>query len=107
MNIYVASLHYRLNDEDLHQIFSEFGEVTSAKIIKDHETGRSRGFGFVEMPNQEEGSKAMNSLNGTEIEGKQLMVNEARPKQPNNNFRSGGGNRGGGGYGGGGRDRRY
>jgi len=109
MNIYVANLHYRLNDEDLHQIFSEFGEVTSAKIIKDHETGRSRGFGFVEMPNQEEGSKAMNSLNGTEIEGKQLMVNEARPKQPNNNFRSGGGggNRGGGGYGGGGRDRRY
>jgi RNA recognition motif-containing protein len=108
MNIYVANLHYRLNDEDLHQIFSEFGEVTSAKIIKDHETGRSRGFGFVEMPNQEEASKAMQSLNGSEIEGKQLMVNEARPKQPNNNFRSGGGNRGGGGYGGGGgRDRRY
>ncbi|PUZ22681.1 RNA-binding protein [Chitinophaga parva] len=108
MNIYVANLHYRLNDEDLHQIFSEFGEVTSAKIIKDHETGRSRGFGFVEMPNQEEGAKAMESLNGNTIEGKQLTVNEARPKQPNNNFRSGGGNRGGGGYGGGyggGRDR--
>lgn len=107
MNIYVANLHYRLNDEDLHQIFSEFGQVTSAKIIKDHETGRSRGFGFVEMPNQEEGTKAMESLNGSEVEGKQLMVNEARPKQPGN----GGGNRGGGGgrggYGGGGRDRRY
>src|SRR5687767_8224238 len=106
MNIYVANLHYRLNDEDLHQIFSEFGQVTSAKIIKDHETGRSRGFGFVEMPNQEEGTKAMESLNGSEVEGKQLMVNEARPKAPNS---GGGGNRGGrpgggGGYGGGGRD---
>lgn len=111
MNIYVANLHYRLNDEDLHQIFSEFGEVTSAKIIKDHETGRSRGFGFVEMPNQDEASKAMDSLNGSEIEGKQLMVNEARPKQANNNSRGGGGyNRGGGGGGGGyggSRDRRY
>ncbi len=109
MNIYVANLHYRLNDEDLHQIFSEFGQVTSAKIIKDHETGRSRGFGFVEMANQEEGTLAMERLNGSEVEGKQLMVNEARPKQPS----SGGGgfrnNRpgGGGGYGGGGRDRRY
>lgn len=108
MNIYVANLHYRLNDEDLHQIFSEFGEVSSAKIIKDHETGRSRGFGFVEMPNQEEAAKAMESLNGSEVEGKQLMVNEARPKQPNNNSRGGGGfNRGGGGGYGGGRDRRY
>lgn len=108
MNIYVANLHYRLNDEDLHQIFSEFGEVTSAKIIKDHETGRSRGFGFVEMPNQDEASKAMDSLNGSEIEGKQLMVNEARPKQANNNSRGGGGyNRGGGGGYGGSRDRRY
>ncbi|WP_341837451.1 RNA-binding protein [Chitinophaga pollutisoli] len=109
MNIYVANLHYRLNDEDLHQIFSEFGQVTSAKIIKDHETGRSRGFGFVEMPNQEEGTLAMERLNGSEVEGKQLMVNEARPKQPSN---GGGGFRnnrpgGGGGYGGGGRDRRY
>ncbi|MGE7774654.1 MULTISPECIES: RNA recognition motif domain-containing protein [Chitinophaga] len=109
MNIYVANLHYRLNDEDLHQIFSEFGQVTSAKIIKDHETGRSRGFGFVEMPNQEEGTQAMERLNGSEVEGKQLMVNEARPKQPSN---GGGGFRnnrpgGGGGYGGGGRDRRY
>ncbi len=103
MNIYVANLHYRLNDEDLHQIFSEFGQVTSAKIIKDHETGRSRGFGFVEMPNQEEGAKAMESLNGSEVEGKQLMVNEARPKQPNNNNRN---NSRGGGYGGP-RDRRY
>ncbi len=82
MNIYVANLHYRLNDEDLHQIFSEFGQVTSAKIIKDHETGRSRGFGFVEMPNQEEGALAMERLNGSEVEGKQLMVNEARPKSP-------------------------
>ncbi|RPE12088.1 RNA-binding protein [Chitinophaga lutea] len=107
MNIYVANLHYRLNDEDLHQIFSEFGQVTSAKIIKDHETGRSRGFGFVEMPNQEEGTKAMESLNGSEVEGKQLMVNEARPKAPNGGGNRGGGNRGGGGYGGGGRDRRY
>ena len=106
MNIYVANLHYRLNDEDLHQIFSDYGVVTSAKVIKDHETGRSRGFGFVEMPNQEEGAKAMDSLNGSEIEGKQLTVNEARPKQPNNNFKGGGGNnRGGGAYGS--RDRRY
>jgi RNA recognition motif-containing protein len=107
MNIYVANLHYRLNDEDLQQIFSEFGQVTSAKIIKDHESGRSRGFGFVEMPNEEEGALAMERLNGSEVEGKQLMVNEARPKQPN----TGGGNRGGGGprggYGGGSRDRRY
>ncbi|MGN7724063.1 RNA recognition motif domain-containing protein [Chitinophaga sp. YIM B06452] len=107
MNIYVANLHYRLNDEDLHQIFSEFGQVTSAKIIKDHETGRSRGFGFVEMPNQEEGTKAMESLNGSEVEGKQLMVNEARPKAPNPGGGNRGGRPGGGGYGGGGRDRRY
>ncbi|RPD37869.1 RNA recognition motif domain-containing protein [Chitinophaga barathri] len=107
MNIYVANLHYRLNDEDLHQIFSEFGQVTSAKIIKDHETGRSRGFGFVEMPNQEEGTKAMESLNGSEVEGKQLMVNEARPKAPNTGGGNRGGRPGGGGYGGGGRDRRY
>lgn len=111
MNIYVANLHYRLNDEDLHQIFSEFGQVTSAKIIKDHETGRSRGFGFVEMANQEEGTKAMESLNGSEVEGKQLMVNEARPKQANGGGggnRGGGGSRGGGGgYGGGGGRGRY
>jgi RNA recognition motif-containing protein len=53
MNIYVANLHYRLNDEDLHQIFSDFGEVTSAKVIKDHETGRSRGFWFLVNPNKE------------------------------------------------------
>lgn len=109
MNIYVANLHYRLNDEDLHQIFSEFVTVTSAKIIKDHETGRSRGFGFVEMANQEEGTKAMESLNGSEVEGKQLMVNEARPKQANGcGGNRGGGNRGGGGgYGGGGGRGRY
>jgi RNA recognition motif-containing protein len=107
MNIYVANLHYRLNDEDLHQIFSEFGQVTSAKIIKDHETGRSRGFGFVEMPNEEEAGKAMESLNGSEVEGKQLMVNEARPKAPNPGGGGRGGRPGGGGYGGGGRDRRY
>ncbi|UYQ91311.1 RNA-binding protein [Chitinophaga horti] len=110
MNIYVANLHYRLNDEDLHQIFSEFGQVTSAKVIKDHETGRSRGFAFVEMPNQEEGAKAMESLNGSQVEGKQLTVNEARPKAPGSggggNRGGGGGNRGGGGYGGP-RDRRY
>ncbi|ATL47984.1 RNA-binding protein [Chitinophaga caeni] len=96
MNIYVANLNYRLNDEDLHQLFSEFGQVTSAKIIKDHETGRSRGFGFVEMPNEEEGLKALENLNGSEVDGKQLTVNEARPKQPNNNFRGGGNSRGGG-----------
>lgn len=84
MNIYVANLNYRLNDEDLKQIFVEYGEVQTAKVIKDMATGRSRGFGFVEMPNREEAESAIENLNGAEVDGKQLVVNEARPKKPSN-----------------------
>ncbi len=81
MNIYVANLHYRLNDEDLHQIFSEFGEVTSAKVIKDHETGRSRGFGFVEMKSGDEGNTAIAKLNNKEVEGRNMSVSIARERE--------------------------
>ena len=105
-NLYVGNLPHSTTEAELRTVFEAHGEVEKVSIVTDRETGRARGFGFVEMPNQEEGAKAMDSLNGSEIEGKQLMVNEARPKQPNNNFKGGGGNnRGGGGYGS--RDRRY
>lgn len=103
MNIYISNLSYSLNDADLQEFFAEYGEVTSAKIIMDRETGRSRGFGFVEMPNDAEGQKAIDELNGAEYDGKTISVNIARPREDKPSFnRNRGG--GGGGYGG---SRRY
>lgn len=99
MNLYVANLSYRLSSDDLRRAFEQYGEVSSAKIITDRETGRSRGFGFVEMPNKDEGQNAIDGLNGADIEGKQISVSEARPR--NNDSRPSRNNQGG--YG----ERRY
>ena len=80
MNIYVGNLSYRMTEDELHQAFAEFGEVTSAKIITDRDTGQSKGFGFVEMPNQAEAEAAISALNETDVQGRNLRVNEARPR---------------------------
>ena len=82
MNIYVGNLAFRTTEDDLRQLFAEYGEVSSVKIISDRETGRSRGFGFVEMGNSEDADKAIQALNGYEMDGRQLNVNEARPREP-------------------------
>jgi RNA recognition motif-containing protein len=107
MNIYVGNLSYDATDEDLRETFSPFGEVSSASVIQDRESGRSRGFGFVEMPNSSEAQAAINALNGADLHGRSLRVNEARPREERprspaggGGFRSntgGGGNRGAGG----------
>jgi len=104
MNIYISNLSYRLKDEDLKSVFEEYGEVSSAKIIMDHLTGRSKGFGFVEMPDGEAAAKAIKELNEATYDGKVITVNEAKPREdrPKSNF-GGGGNRGGGYSGGGNR----
>ena len=81
MNIYVGNLSYTLSESELQDAFAEFGEVSSAKILSDRETGRSRGFGFVEMPNQAEGEAAVAQLNGKDVGGRALRVNEARPRE--------------------------
>jgi RNA-binding proteins (RRM domain) len=81
MNIYVGNLNYRVREEDLKQVMEEYGAVDSVKIIKDRETGRSKGFAFVEMPNDEDGKKAIEELNEAEYEGRQMVVKEARPKE--------------------------
>ncbi len=93
MNLYVSNLSFRVQDGDLQRIFESFGEVTSAKVITDRNTGRSRGFGFVEMANDDEAQAAIQQLNGKEVEGRQLGVSEARPQTERRDF---GGNRGGG-----------
>ena len=80
MNLYVGNLSYDMSEENLRSEFAEYGEVQSAKIITDKFTGRSRGFGFVEMNSDGEGKKAMEELNGKDFEGRQLVVNEARPR---------------------------
>jgi len=99
MNLYVSNLGFHVNDDDLRNLFSAYGTVTSAKVIADRETGKSRGFGFVEMPVDEEGKKAIAGLEGKEVEGRSISVSVARPKTDNrNSFGGGGGNRGG--YGG-------
>lgn len=97
MNIYVGNLAYGTTEDELRDAFGEFGTVSSVNIIMDRETGRSRGFGFVEMPNGEEGQRAIEGLNLQELGGRPLTVNEARPRE--------GGGRGGRGGGGGGRGR--
>ena len=98
MNIYISGLSYNVNDTDLNELFKEYGEVSSARVITDRETGRSRGFGFVEMPNEEEGQKAIEELNGAEYDSKVIAVSIAREKTERSSF---GGNRGRGNGGGG------
>ena len=81
MNIYVGNLSYGMSEDELRDAFGAFGEVASVKILMDRETGRSRGFGFVEMPNPVEGEKAIAQLNGKDVGGRALRINEARPKE--------------------------
>lgn len=80
MNIYVGNLSYDVADEDLRQAFEGFGQITSAKVVKDRYTGKSRGFGFVEMPVEEEAKAAITGVNGKDLMGRALNVNEARPR---------------------------
>ena len=79
MNIYVANINFRAKEDQLKELFQEFGEVSSVKIVTDRETGRSRGFGFIEMPNDSEGKNAIAQLNGKDFHQRSLVVNEARP----------------------------
>ena len=101
MNIYVGNISHHTTEGDLRQVFEGFGKVESVAIIKDKLSGESRGFGFVEMPTQAEGMAAISGLNGTELGGRSLNVNEARPREDHGG--GGGPRRGGGGGGGGGR----
>lgn len=80
MNIYIGNLNYRVREDDLKQVMEEYGAVTSVKIIKDRETGKSKGFAFVEMQDDAAGKKAIEELNEAEYEGRQMVVKEARPK---------------------------
>ena len=98
MNIYVGNLSYEVTEEDLKEAFEAFGEVETVKVIKDNYTGRSKGFGFVEMPSKAEAQSAIDALNGKELKGRTLNVNEARPRSEG---RRGGRERGGGRRGGG------
>ncbi|MHC4423920.1 MAG: RNA recognition motif domain-containing protein [Planctomycetota bacterium] len=100
MNIYVGNLSREVTEDDLKQAFEAFGQVESANVIKDKFSGESRGFGFVEMPSKNEAQSAIDGLNGKDLMGRVVNVNEARPKTEN---RRGGGGRRGGGFGGGGR----
>jgi len=79
MNIYIANINFRAKEDQLKDLFSQFGEVSSVKIVTDRETGRSRGFGFIEMPNDAEGKAAIAQLNGTNFQDRSIVVNEARP----------------------------
>jgi cold-inducible RNA-binding protein len=118
-NLYCGNLPYSVRSSDLEQMFSEHGEVVSAQVIEDRETGRSKGFGFVEMGSDDAAAAAIESLDGTEHDGRALRVNEAKPREPRSGGGGGGGRGGygdgggggGGGYGGGGgggnRERRY
>jgi RNA recognition motif-containing protein len=81
MNIYVGNLSYGMSEDELREAFGAFGEVSSVKILMDRETGRSRGFGFVEMPNKSEAETAIAQLNGKDVGGRALRINEARPKE--------------------------
>ncbi len=97
MNIYVGNLSFEVTDDDLRQLFAAYGEVESANVIKDRFSGESRGFGFVEMPAKKDADAAIAALNGTDLKGRSITVNEAKPKAPRGE--------GGGGGGGGGRGR--
>jgi RNA recognition motif-containing protein len=81
MNIYVGNLSFNTDDEALREVFAEFGDVTSAKVVFDRETDRSRGFGFVEMSTDDEGNAAIEALDGAEVDGRNLRVNEAKPRE--------------------------
>jgi RNA recognition motif-containing protein len=81
MNIYVGNLSFRTDDQELNEVFSEFGDVASAKVVIDRETDRSRGFGFVEMDNDDEAKAAIAALDGAEVSGRNLRVNEAKPRE--------------------------
>ncbi|HDP35433.1 MAG TPA: RNA-binding protein [Candidatus Hydrogenedentes bacterium] len=98
MNVYVGNLPYTTSSDDLRVAFEAFGEVTSANVISDRDSGRSKGFGFVEMSDDAQAKEAIEKLNGTEMDGRTITVNEARPREDRPR---GGGRRGGGGYGGG------
>ncbi|MFN0120318.1 MAG: RNA recognition motif domain-containing protein [Blastocatellia bacterium] len=113
MKLYIGNLSFDVSDDDLADLFSQAGSVSSASVVTDRDTGRSRGFGFVEMGSREEGEAAIAQFNGQEFMGRQLTVNEARPKESRGGggfgggggrggFGGGGGGRGGGGFGGGG-----
>ena len=109
MNIYISGLSYNVNDADLNDLFAEYGEVSSSKVIMDRESGRSKGFGFVEMPNDSEAQAAIDELNGAEYDSKTISVSVARPREERPSFGGGRGRRdnnygGNGGFGGG---RRY
>jgi RNA recognition motif-containing protein len=101
MNIYAGNLSRDVSEADLREAFEAFGEVTSTSIIKDKYTGDSRGFGFVEMPNKTEGEKAISGLNGKELKGRTITVNEARPRTDRPRTGGFGAGRGRGGFGGG------
>ncbi len=96
MKLYVGNLSFQTSSGDLQELFGQAGTVESASVVEDRDTGRSRGFGFVEMSSKEEGEAAISQFNGKEVNGRSLTVNEARPREDR------GGNRGGGGFGGGG-----
>ena len=101
--LYVGNLSYNVRDDDLQQTFAQFGTVSSAKVMMDRETGRSKGFGFVEMGSDAEAQSAINGMNGQQMDGRALVVNEARPREERpGGFGGGGGSRGGFGGGGGG-----
>lgn len=106
MDIYVGNLAYSTTDDSLQQLFAEYGAVTSARVCIDRMSGRSKGFGFVEMPNASEAQAAIDAMNGREIDGRALRVNESQPKPREERRSFGGGNGGGGGGGGRDRDRR-
>ena len=105
--LYVGNLSYNVRDEDLQQAFAQYGGVSSAKVMMDRDTGRSKGFGFVEMGSDAEAQAAINGMNGQSLDGRAIVVNEARPREERpGGFGGGGGGRpggGGGGFGGGGR----
>ena len=111
MNLYIGNLSWSISEPELQQTFEAYGEVSSCKIVKDKMTNRSKGFAFVEMPNDDEANAAISALNGKDVKGRNISVNEARPREERpqggggGGYRGGGsgggGNRGGGGYGGG------
>lgn len=106
MNIYIGNLDYAVNEQQLRELFEQHGEVSSAKIITDKFTGRSKGFAFVEMTNDGDATNAINTLNGTALKNRNISVTEARPREEGAGNRGGGFNRGGGSRNGGG-ERRF
>jgi RNA recognition motif-containing protein len=103
MNIYVGNLSYEVTEKDLKEAFGVFGEVETVRVLKDNYSGRSKGFGFVEMPNNADAQSAISSLNDTELKGRTVKVNTARPRTENRGGRGGSGGGGRGGRQGGGR----